>query len=198
MRMSRDIADKAAKKMVQELHTNMIPEIEKRDQIICDLYKSYIKENHMQFFLDNQHLFQPISGFYVIGNGISYRRFVGLNDTDEKLPWFPYLKENGIKQGDFNNPILDFNSMNGTGARKSIDYVEAYIKVENKKKEIKKLEDKIYNIIISFTTVAKAIIAFPEAKSFLPTEKEVVVSNLPSVRVEEILNDLKQLGHGNI
>ena len=195
--MTKDIADKAAKKMVQELHNKLIPDLKKRDQIIFDLYKTYIKEHDMKFFLDNQHLFQPITGFVVIGNGISYHRHVGLNNIDDKLPWFPYLKENGIKQGDYNKPVMDFNSMDGAGARKSEDYVKAYAQIENKKKDIKKLEDKIYNILLSFTTIAKAVNAFPEAKDYLPTEKEVAVASVPSIRIEEILKDLKQLGHGN-
>lgn len=197
MRMTKDIADKAARKMVQELHTKLNPEIEKRDQIIFDLYKSYIKEHDMKFFLDNQHLFLPIGGFQVVGNGISYHRHVNLNNVNDKLPWFPYLKENGIKQGDYNRPVVDFNSLDGKGARKSVDYIHACNQVDAKKKDIKKLEEKIYSTLLSFTTVGKAILAFPEAKDYLPTEKEVVVSNVPSIRIEEILKDLKQLGHGN-
>ena len=197
MRMTKDIADRAAKKMVQELHNKMIPELKERDQIIVDLYTSYVKEHDMKFFLENPHLFQPIEGFMVIGNGISYNRHVSLNDTEQKLPWFPYLKEAGIRQGEYNKPILNFNAMNGRGARKSVEYVHAYNNIENKKKEIKKVEDKIYNTLLSFTTVAKAIICFPEASSFLPTEKEPMVSNLPSITIQEIINDLKHLGNGN-
>ena len=197
MRMTKEIADRAAKKMVQELHNKLIPELEKRDQLIFDLYRSYIKDHDMQFFLQNQHLFLPITGFQVMGNGISYHRHVSLNNIDDKLPWFPYLKENGIKQGDYNRPVLDFNSMNEAGVKKSSEYIKAYTQVENKKKDIKKLEEKIYSTLLSFTTVAKALLAFPEAKDYLPTEKEVQLSNVPSIRIEEILQDLKMLGHGN-
>jgi hypothetical protein len=197
MRMTKDIADRAAKKMVQELHNNLIPDLKKRDQIIFDLYKTYIKVHDMKFFLGNQHLFQPITGFVVIGNGISYHRHVGLNNIDDKLPWFPYLKENGIKQGDYNKPVLDFNLMDDAGIRKSAEYIKAYAQIETKKKDIKKLEDKIYSTLLSFTTIARAVNAFPEAKDYLPTEKEVAVASVPSIRIEEILKDLKQLGHGN-
>lgn len=197
MRMTKDIADRAARKMVQELHNKMIPELIERDQIIYDLYKSYIKEHDMQFFLQNPHLFEPISGFQVIGNGISYHKFVGLNNPEDKLPWFPYLKNNGIYNREYNKPTIDFNSLDGKGARKSVDYIHACNQVDAKKKEIKKLEEKIYSTLCSFTTVGKALLAFPEAKDYLPTEKEAPVSNVPSIRIEEILKDLKQLGHGN-
>ena len=197
MRMTKEIADRAARGMVQNLHNNMIPELEERDQIIFDLYRSYIKDHDMKFFLENPHLFESITGFYVKGNGIPYHSYVGFNNASSKLPWFPYLREHGISPADFNQVLLEFNKMDSIGAKKSDEYVKACIQIDAKKKEIKKLEEKIYNTIYSFTTVAKAIIAFPEAKDYLPVEKKAIVLNVPSLRIEEILRDLKMLGYGN-
>lgn len=191
--MSKVIADTTANSMVQHLYKKMDYLYHERDTLLFDLYRSWIKKGDVEFAKINPGYFEPITNMIFTGNGINHHKYLPTKSVKEqKLIWFPYLREKGLRMDSSGYVVINFNAFNLTSEIEcSSAIVKADQKIEARKKEIEKITKDISIVLLGFTTLAKAIEFFPACKDYIGEDIDTKTVYVPSKSIAELTEKLK-------